>query len=52
MKSHINYKLYTVCMIQDEDKVLLIDRQHDYFKGYIPPGGKVDFPEGIVESAI
>ncbi len=45
MSENINYKLWTVCMIQDGDKVLLIDRQHDRFKGYIPPGGKVDFPE-------
>ncbi len=39
-------------MIQNEDKVLLLDRQHDNFKGFIPPGGKVEFPESIVESAI
>ena len=52
MNNTINYKLWTVCMIQDEDKILLIDRQHDHFKGFIPPGGKVDFPESIVESAI
>lgn len=48
----VNYKIWTVCMIQDGDKVLLLDRQHDHFKGFIPPGGKVDFPEGIVEGAI
>ena len=48
----INYKMWTVCMVQDGDKVLLLDRQHDNFKGYIPPGGKVDFPESIVEGAI
>lgn len=39
-------------MIQDGDKVLLLDRQHDHFKGFIPPGGQVDFPESIVEGAI
>lgn len=48
----VNYKIWTVCMIQDGDKVLLLDRQHDHFKGFIPPGGKVDFPESIVEGAI
>ncbi|MDP5272894.1 8-oxo-dGTP diphosphatase [Chengkuizengella axinellae] len=48
----INYKMWTMCMIQDEDKVLLIDRQHGNFKGFIPPGGKVEFPESIVEGAI
>ncbi|MFB5088689.1 8-oxo-dGTP diphosphatase [Psychrobacillus sp. PGGUH221] len=52
MNQTINYKFWTVCMIQDNDKVLLLDRQHDYFKGFIPPGGKVDFPESFVESAI
>lgn len=52
MNQTINYKFWTVCMIQDNDKVLLLDRQHDHFKGFIPPGGKVDFPEGFVESAI
>ncbi|OCA91480.1 DNA mismatch repair protein MutT [Bacillus sp. FJAT-27225] len=48
----MNYKFWTVCMIQDEDKVLLLDRQHDDFRGFIPPGGKVEFPESFVESAI
>ena len=52
MKDQLNYKLWTVCMIQDGDKVLMLDRQHDNFKGFIPPGGSVDFPESIVESAI
>jgi 8-oxo-dGTP diphosphatase len=52
MSDSINYKMWTVCMIQNGDKVLLLDRQHDEFKGFIPPGGKVEFPESIVESAI
>lgn len=52
MSDSINYKIWTVCMIQNENKVLLLDRQHDNFKGFIPPGGKVEFPESIVESAI
>lgn len=52
MSQSISYKIWTVCMIQDDDKVLLLDRQHDHFKGFIPPGGKVDFPESMVESAI
>lgn len=33
-------------------KYFLLDRQHDDFKGFIPPGGKVEFPESIVDSAI
>ncbi|KAA0549978.1 8-oxo-dGTP diphosphatase [Bacillus sp. BGMRC 2118] len=50
--NQVTYKMWTVCMIQDGDKVLMLDRQHDHFNGYIPPGGKVEFPEGIVEAAI
>src|SRR6185437_11206668 len=52
MSEQVNYKLWTVCMIQDGENVLLLDRQHGNFKGFIPPGGKVDFPESIIESAI
>lgn len=52
MDNAVNYKFWTVCMVQDGDSVLLLDRQHDDFKGYIPPGGKVDFPESFVEAAI
>lgn len=52
MEQTINYKLWTVCMVQDEDRVLLLDRQHDSFQGFIPPGGKVHFPESILECAI
>ena len=48
----INYKLWTVCLIQQGDYVLLLDRQHDDFKGFIPPGGKVEFPESLTEAAI
>lgn len=44
----ISYKIWTVVMIQDGDKVLLINRQHDQFKGFLPLGGKVDFPESFV----
>lgn len=39
-------------MIQDDDHVLLLDRQHDDFKGFIPPGGRVDFPESFVDGAV
>lgn len=48
----INYRLWTVCLIQQGDYVLLLDRQHDDFKGFIPPGGKVEFPESLTEAAI
>lgn len=36
----MNYKFWTVVMVQKDDKVLLLNRQHDHFKGYIPPGAK------------
>jgi 8-oxo-dGTP diphosphatase len=52
MSKDINYKFWTVCMIKNGDHVLLLDRQHDQFKGFIPPGGKVDFPESFTDSAI
>lgn len=52
MESSVKYKFWTVVMIQHEDKVLLLNRQHDDFKGFIPPGGKVEFPESFVEGAI
>ncbi|HWO74478.1 MAG TPA: 8-oxo-dGTP diphosphatase [Bacillus sp. (in: firmicutes)] len=52
MAEKVNYKLWTVCMVQDGNRILLIDRQHDDFKGFIPPGGKVEFPESIVDGAI
>ncbi|WP_058303646.1 8-oxo-dGTP diphosphatase [Gorillibacterium timonense] len=45
-------KLYTVCMIADGERVLLLNRQHDSFKGYIAPGGRVDYPESPLEGAI
>ncbi|MFC0186812.1 8-oxo-dGTP diphosphatase [Fictibacillus aquaticus] len=50
--NNINYKFWTVCMIQDGDSVLLLDRQHDHFKGFIPPGGKVEFPESFIDAAV
>ncbi|MDO6447960.1 8-oxo-dGTP diphosphatase [Oceanobacillus profundus] len=52
MSEQITYKIWTVCMVQKGDEVLLLNRQHDDFKGFIPPGGKVDFPESIVDGAI
>ena len=52
MSEGVNYKFWTVCLIQDGDHVLLLNRQHDHFKGYIPPGGKVEFPESFTDAAI
>ncbi|GGE63558.1 8-oxo-dGTP diphosphatase [Priestia taiwanensis] len=45
----IEHRIYTMCMIQDGDKVLLMKRpNHLGFPGYLAPGGKVEFPESIV----
>ncbi|MUK87942.1 NUDIX domain-containing protein [Ornithinibacillus sp. L9] len=52
MNQAVKYKFWTVVMIQDGDEVLLMNRQHDHFKGYLPPGGKVEFPESFVDGAI
>ncbi|AWC34881.1 DNA mismatch repair protein MutT [Bacillus cytotoxicus] len=48
----MTYKIWTVVMIQNGDKVLLLDRQRDNFKGFIPPGGRVEFPKSFVDGAI
>ncbi|MCS7459743.1 8-oxo-dGTP diphosphatase [Paenibacillus doosanensis] len=42
-----------MCMVQNGNQVLLINRPDKKgFPGYIAPGGKVDFPESIVDAAI
>ncbi|SDC64243.1 NUDIX domain-containing protein [Shouchella lonarensis] len=51
IQSQIQYTIYTLCLIQDGNQVLLLDRQHDDFKGFIPPGGKLEFPESPVQCA-
>lgn len=40
-----------ICVLKN-DQVLLLNRQHDDFPGWIPPGGKVEFPESFFEAAI
>ncbi|MBB4824876.1 ADP-ribose pyrophosphatase YjhB (NUDIX family) [Sporosarcina luteola] len=52
MSKPVHYKFWTVCMVQDGDCILLLDRQHDQFKGFIPPGGKVEFPKSFTDAAI
>ena len=39
-----------VC-VKKGNQVLLLNRQHDDFKGWIQPGGKVEFPESFFEAA-
>ncbi|TLS52518.1 8-oxo-dGTP diphosphatase [Paenibacillus antri] len=42
-----------MCMIQNDANVLLVNRPDRLgFPGYLAPGGKVDFPESIVDAAI
>lgn len=48
----MSIKLYTMCLIKKENKILLLNRQHDNYKGYVAPGGHIDFPESPVEGAI
>lgn len=53
MSTEVNYKILTMCMIQNGNKILLINRPSEMgFPGYIAPGGKVDFPESIVDGAV
>ena len=49
----IEVKLYTMCVIRDEDRILLMNRPSENgFPGWIAAGGKVDFPESLTEGAI
>jgi len=49
----VNIQILTMCIIRDGNQILLINRPKEQgFPGYIAPGGKVDFPESIVDGAI
>lgn len=49
----VKVDMFTMCLVQDGDKVLLINRPSERgFPGYIAAGGKVDFPESLTEGAI
>ncbi|GIP32252.1 8-oxo-dGTP diphosphatase [Paenibacillus sp. J2TS4] len=53
MSNEIRYGMYTMCLVKEKDRVLLIRRpDHRGFPGYIGPGGKIDFPESPTEGAI
>lgn len=53
MSIEVNHKILTMCMIQNGNEILLLNRPSELgFPGYIAPGGKVDFPESIVDGAI
>lgn len=52
MTISIEHRLYTMCMVQNGDKVLLINRPDNRgFPGFLAPGGKIDFPESLVDGA-
>ncbi|WP_274362987.1 8-oxo-dGTP diphosphatase [Paenibacillus thermotolerans] len=45
--------LYTVVIVQDGNRVLLLNRpDRQGFPGYIGPGGKVEMPESVTEGAV
>lgn len=51
--SEVHHQLLTMCMIEHGDQVLLMNRPDKMgFPGYIAPGGKVEFPESIVDGAM
>lgn len=53
MSNQVHYQILTMSMIQDGSKILLLNRPDEMgFPGYIAPGGKVEFPESIVDGAI
>jgi len=47
----VKYKFWNLVVIVENDKILLINRNKNDFKGYVPPGGKVEFPETFFDSA-
>ena len=50
---NIEVKLYTMCLVRDGDRILLMNRPvENGFPGWIAAGGKVDFPESLTEGAI
>lgn len=52
MTISIEHRLYTMCMVQNGDKVLLVKRPDSLgFPGFLAPGGKIDFPESLVDGA-
>jgi|SRR5690606_32889368 len=53
MESVHKIDLYTLCIIKDGDRVLLINRPSNRgFPGFIGPGGKVEPYESISEGAV
>lgn len=52
MTDNIKVDIYTMCLVQNGNNVLLLDRPSKKgFPGFIAPGGKVEFPESLTEGA-
>ena len=47
-----NAELTVVCLIQDENKILLQNRVKEDWKGYTFPGGHVEAGESFVDAVI
>ncbi|MCP1639202.1 MULTISPECIES: 8-oxo-dGTP diphosphatase [Streptococcus] len=45
-------KCWVNICVKKDNQVLLLDRQHDNFKGWIQPGGKVEFAETVFSAAL
>lgn len=52
MSDNINYKFWNLVVVVQNDHILLIERNKQDFKGLTPPGGKVEFPETFMQSAL
>lgn len=53
MATELEIALYTMCVVQAGNRVLLVNRPDQRgFPGYLGLGGKVDFPESLTESAV
>lgn len=51
--SKVECGIYTMCLVQDGNKVLLINRPASKgFPGYLGPGGKVDLAESFTEGTV
>ncbi|MGX7197906.1 NUDIX domain-containing protein [Enterococcus olivae] len=46
-----SYRFWNLVIIVNEDQILLIKRNKNDFQGYVPPGGKIEFPETFFDSA-
>ncbi|OFI49749.1 hypothetical protein BG261_10750 [Floricoccus tropicus] len=52
MTHTVNYKFWNLIVVLKDEKILLIERNKGDFGGLVPPGGKVEFPETFIDSAI